>query len=302
MRLLSLAVYAAVGCCCCVLPARATVPVLHSGCRLVPVVAPAAEPPPSTTGKAPPGTCFADAGSRLLPDGIEGCCGALDAGKVPAKLKPPLTCENSKMTPEMCAAACLDAFEDNGGVEAIGVEYATECYCTPTWPVEKAGVPQKVPAVVPSSNCGMPCSGDASRKCGGTNFIEIWKVDCGSNWGWFFLLTVFVCTTLYVGGGVAYAVKTQGASPGLQALPHREFWTAAGGLVTDGARYTKSRIDEARGGGGGGAGYTGIAEAKAVDKGGETSKPVDPDSPLRTDEKTPVFGGDENESDDELVE
>ena len=302
MQLISLAAYAAVGC-CCVLPAGATMPVLESGCKLVPAVAPATEPPPPTAGKAPPGTCFPDGASRLLPDGIEGCCGALGAGKVPMKLKPPLTCENTKMTPELCAAACLDAFEDNGGVRAIGVEYATECYCTPTWPVEKAGVPQKVPAVAPSSNCGMPCSGDASRKCGGTNFIEVWKVDCGSNWGWFFLLTVFICTTLYVGGGVTYSVKAQGTPPGLQALPHREFWKAAGGLVLDGARYAKARIDEARGGGG--AGYTGIAEAKP-DGGGETSKPVDLDSPLRKDEQ-PVFGGDDDnvdddDDDDELVE
>jgi hypothetical protein len=299
MRLLSLATAAvALGWVGCVLPVRATMPVLDAGCRLVPVVAPATEPPPSASGKAPPGTCFADdTGDRMLPEGIEGCCGALATGKVPAKLKPPLTCENTKMTPEMCAAACLDAFEDKGGVVAIGVEYATECYCTNTWPVEKAGVAQKVPAVAPSSSCGMPCSGDASSKCGGTNFIEVWKVDCGSDWGWAFLLTVLICTTLYVGGGTVYSVKIQGTPPGLEALPHREFWAAARGLVVDGARYTKARVDEARGGGD--AGYTGIAEAEAK---GETSKSVDPDSPLRTDEK-PVFGSDDDDDDDdELVE
>ena len=321
-RCLALLAAAAASCCFSPRAVVATLPILDPGCRLVPVVdapAAAAPAPPAAGGaeKAPPGTCFADpTDKRTLPEGVDGCCGALAAGKAPAKLTPPLKCDETKMTPELCAAACLDAFADKGGVAAIGVEWARECYCSPTWPVEKAGKPEPAPAVAASSNCADACAGDPLRKCGGTNFVEVWRVECGSDWGWGVLLSLLICTTLYVGGGAAYAIKAKGVAPGLEALPHREFWTEASGLVIDGARFTKARIDEARGGGGGGGGggYSDIKEeAKLLggtaksgsesDVGGKAK--VDPDSPLKTDDK-PIFGGGDNDSDnsddDELVE
>ena len=108
--------------------ARATLPLLESGCTLTPVVQPATPAPPPAPGpggrpRAPPGTCYVDAADRLIPQGVTGCAG--QSTIPPLALKPPLTCDSAKMTPELCAAACLEVMPK--GVAAIGVEFATEC-------------------------------------------------------------------------------------------------------------------------------------------------------------------------------
>ena len=141
--------------------ARATLPLLESGCTLTPVVRPATPAPPPAPGpggrpRAPPGTCYVDAADRLIPQGVTGCAG--QSTVPPLALKPPLTCDSAKMTPELCAAACLEVMPK--GVAAIGVEFATECYCAETWPVEKAGKPKPLPAAQPEASCGTACAGD----------------------------------------------------------------------------------------------------------------------------------------------
>ena len=160
--------------------ARATLPLLESGCTLTPVVQPATPAPPPAPGpggrpRAPPGTCYVDAADRLIPQGVTGCAG--QSTIPPLALKPPLTCDSAKMTPELCAAACLEVMPK--GVAAIGVEFATECCkcsrslcvflrsskkrctdCAETWPVEKAGKPKPLPAAQPEASCGTACTGD----------------------------------------------------------------------------------------------------------------------------------------------
>jgi hypothetical protein len=41
-----------------------------------------------------------------------------------------------------------------------------------------------------------------------------------SRWGWAFIVALCACTALYVGGGVGYAVRAQGAVPRLGSHPH----------------------------------------------------------------------------------
>jgi len=228
-RLLALAALAGSAC--------ATAPVLDPGCTLTPVIVPATPAPAAAEGKAPPGTCFPDsvgaATGRVVPEGVAGCSGALGAGQVPLKLPPPYTCVATKMTPEVCAASCLAAnsLTSIGGVAVIGLEFSTECYCGATWPIEKGGKPEPIPKVAPATDCAMPCSADPAQKCGGTNFVEVWKVDCGiystqytytpsnsfklplvlglfltkssvfsgvgSNWGWVFLISLVSCSAFY---------------------------------------------------------------------------------------------------------
>ena len=48
--------------------------------------------------------------------------------------------------------------------------------------------------------------------------------DGASDWGLFFLITLAVCAVGYVGGGVGYVHKTQGAAPALTAHPHFPYW------------------------------------------------------------------------------
>ena len=59
-----------------------------------------------------------------------------------------------------------------------------------------------------------------------------------------------MCGTLYVGGGVAHAVKVRGVafdpSNARQLLPHATTWAALGGLVQDGVAFS---VAAARGGG-----------------------------------------------------
>jgi hypothetical protein len=73
-------------------------------------------------------------------------------------------------------------------------------------------------------------------------------VECsGSSWGWALILTLFVGGIIYVTGGVWYMHKVHGKAIGVEALPHREYWTAGYGLVQDGVMYTYHRVQQARG-------------------------------------------------------
>ena len=61
------------------------------------------------------------------------------------------------------------------------------------------------------------------------------RVRCDSNWGWFFLGTLLLGSSMYVGGTLAYTQNTQGRAQ----LPHREFWTGIRSLISDGVSFTR---------------------------------------------------------------
>ena len=67
-----------------------------------------------------------------------------------------------------------------------------------------------------------------------------------SAWGWTFIITLSILSTLYVGGGIGFGVKTLGAEPGIEAHPHSALWRQAAGLAQDGAVFAKARLDEMR--------------------------------------------------------
>ena len=144
---------------------------------------------------------------------------------------------------------------------------------------------------------------DPAFGCGKTYEVTY---TCDSGWGWTFIIALCAVSGLYVGGGSAYNVKMKGAAPGIGMVPQLEQWREGYGLVVDGARFTKARVDALRGGAGG-DGYAKVGEA---DKDGTKEpaaaaadrKSVDPDSPLKADDK-PLFehsGG--SDDDDDLVE
>lgn len=57
---------------------------------------------------------------------------------------------------------------------------------------------------------------------------------CGSAWGWTIIIALTLGAALYGGGGLGYSYKVHG---GELTHPHRQQWTAFGGLVVDGARF-----------------------------------------------------------------
>lgn len=63
-------------------------------------------------------------------------------------------------------------------------------------------------------------------------------------WGLSLIITFLIVAVLYVGGGVGYAVRVQGAAPGLSAHPHTELWQQVQGLVVDGWRFTEARLKQ----------------------------------------------------------
>ena len=137
----------------------------------------------------------------------------------------------------------------------------------------------------------------------------MWKLECGSDWGWFFLLFLSLGAAGYVGGFVAYNHKSRGMPLDKAALPHPAFWSEVKALVEDGAAFAKAR---ASGGGDGGGGYTKVAEAGAAEepqvgseKGGE-KKDVEAAAP-KTAVPKDLFEGLDNsgldsDGDDDVVE
>ena len=138
----------------------------------------------------------------------------------------------------------------------------------------------------------------------------MWKLECGSDWGWFFLLFLSLGAAGYVGGFVAYNHKSRGMPLDKAALPHPAFWGEVKALVEDGAAFVKAR---ASGGGDGGGGYTKVAEAGAPEepqvgseKGGEKK---DAESAAAAPQAVPkdLFegldnSGSDSDGDDDVVE
>ncbi|KAK0379024.1 WSC domain-containing protein [Colletotrichum limetticola] len=66
----------------------------------------------------------------------------------------------SAMTEESCVAFC-----SSKGYSVAGVEYSSECYCD----YQLASTSQKEP----EADCNMPCSGDSSKACGGSDRLSV---------------------------------------------------------------------------------------------------------------------------------
>lgn len=58
------------------------------------------------------------------------------------------------------------------------------------------------------------------------------------------MLVLLGCSALYLGAGVAHAVKGRGvplSAGAMQLVPHAESWVALWGLVQDGCAFTAAR-------------------------------------------------------------
>jgi hypothetical protein len=58
------------------------------------------------------------------------------------------------------------------------------------------------------------------------------------------VLVLLGCSALYLGAGVAHAVKGRGvplSAGAMQLVPHAESWVALWGLVQDGCAFTAAR-------------------------------------------------------------
>jgi hypothetical protein len=68
-----------------------------------------------------------------------------------------------------------------------------------------------------------------------------------SSFGWSFSIVFAVCSTVYIGGGIAYNHKVKGerlaAENVRQLLPHVEHWKGLAGLVSDGMSFSKTSWD-----------------------------------------------------------
>lgn len=97
--------------------------------------------------------------------------------------------------------------------------------------------------------------------------------DATSNWGIAFLISLSVCTALYVGGGIGFANKTRGSVLAISSHPHFGHWAQLRGLVTDGAVFAQAKVNERRKASGGA-----LAEA-LVDE--SDSRPAQVEASLR---------------------
>ncbi|KAF8963742.1 WSC domain-containing protein [Flammula alnicola] len=74
----------------------------------------------------------------------------------------------NNMTIASCQAYCA-----TGGYLFAGVEYARECYCDNT--IHSPGAPAPITPGDPTGGCNMPCTGDQTELCGGSDRIQIFE-------------------------------------------------------------------------------------------------------------------------------
>lgn len=71
------------------------------------------------------------------------------------------------MTLEKCTTFC-----QKGGFAFAGLEYSSECYCGNT-------LANGATLSAFSTQCNMPCSGNAGQTCGGPNAITLFSTAAG---------------------------------------------------------------------------------------------------------------------------
>ena len=164
------------------------------------------------------------------------------------------SCVGSQLTGQTCADYCA---EMNPEFAVAGVEYGVQCFC---------GMEMHAQSKLndPAHKCDMVCGGNSAEKCGGGCALTVYEITCESEWGWTFLIALFIGSVLYVTGGVAYSHKALGQPIGIKALPHRNFWITAYGLVVDGGVFfverAKREIAKQRGE----TGYQSVPDAAAA--------------------------------------
>ena len=121
---------------------------------------------------------------------------------------------------------------------------------------------------------------------------------CSSSWGLVMIVTLGVMAAAYVGGGVGYAVKAQGAAPGIAAHPHYDRMVQLAGLVQDGTTFAAARLRGSDGGGGGKEAAAPLLDAEAEPPptagGGQQGGAAEPSAAADPDPAS--------SSDDDLVE
>lgn len=85
---------------------------------------------------------------------------------------------------------------------------------------------------------------NARHVCVRCETSRYYELDRATNWGWPFLLALFVVSFGYVGGGVLAGKR--GARSGLNRHPHARHWREIKGLVTDGVQFAKGKSRGAR--------------------------------------------------------
>lgn len=68
---------------------------------------------------------------------------------------------SDQMTPSLCQSACASR-----GFSMAGLEYGAECYCGNSFQ-------NNLGQTIDAGQCGMPCTGDASSKCGGAWALSV---------------------------------------------------------------------------------------------------------------------------------
>ena len=124
-----------------------------------------------------------------------------------------------------------------------------------------------------------------------------------ASWGWTFVIALAVCSTLYVAGGVGYAVKVQGESPSsghLALHPHHSTWVALGGLLSDGAAFAMLKARQYRD-----PAYSPVAEAGAPKQAGKKGAAAAAEPPSTLASPSPAAGfthSGSEEEDEEVIE
>ena len=204
----------------------------------------------------PPPAAAWPAKSRALAVGVGGCCaetqdpvggcsgcptaclngkpaGPASSDECPSTDACPI-CDPKLLTSTYCADLCAQMGFTFGGAEG-----GNQCYCgheiTPT-------------SKLAPGHCTIACEGQLSEICGGGCAIDVYQLDCGSDWGWAVILILFIGGGLYAGGGVVHSHKIQGKPLGVEALPHRDFWIGVVGLVCDGCTFSVARAKGTKGG------------------------------------------------------
>ena len=98
---------------------------------------------------------------------------------------------------------------------------------------------------------------------------------------------------------MGFAVRTQGAEPGIRAHPHVVLWQQVGGLAYDGVLYTKARVSGTQQQGSGAEAALSEPLAPAAPDGGAPAQPAPPAVAAPT---ASTSAGGSDSDDDSLVE
>lgn len=208
-------------------------------------------------GSTDPPCSDCSAEKRILRYNLKNCPEDKWYPPLPGGTPPSPVCDPAKVSTNYCAQTCAAWLGWSsfyiGLQSGVGVPHAVPNYAECTCDIR---LPTPMPASLGQDKCPARCPGSSSSnhdRCGGAPGAwtsSVYKVECGTTWGVYFLGALVVVISCYAAVGIWVAPRRQPTASQISSRrrtaslwerhPHYPRWVAGWALVQDGVAFARA--------------------------------------------------------------